>query len=812
MGNRRVQRRPVRGNSNRHTPRELRSAGLWLTRAGAPPVLVLAAALAAYANTFSTPFIYDDKKCIVQNSFAQRFTSPREMLSDLRLGISRPLVLLSVQVNHAWGGLDVRGYHVVNLAIHVLAALTLYGIVRRTLLTGRAMSVDDRTASLLALATALVWVLHPLQTESVTYVIQRAESLMGLFYLLVIYLVLRGATTARSNPRVAWYVLAVVACTAGMLTKEVMITAPLVVALFDRVFLSRSWVEVARLRWPLYVGLFASCVPLMALMSGVWSNPQSEVNAIVRAAPLEYAATQPGVVLHYLRLAFWPHPLCFDYTWPLARTAAAVIVPGTVIVLLVAVVAWALWYRPAAGFLGAALFMILSPTSSVMPIQDAAVEHRMYLPLAPLVALVVVGAYWFMARVMTHFRITRRVAAAVYCGTLGAMVVLLAGATYRRNADYRSDHSIWADTVAKRPNNPRARLNLGNALFSLNRSDEAVDQLLFAIQLKPDAGEAYCELGDVYFSQGRSEAAMQQYAEAIRQRPNLAIAHYNLGGLLAEGGKFSEAEKKFRDALAVDPKLVNAHNELGILFGWQGRFEQAAEAFAAALAVQADYAPARKNLAQVRLRQGRDDDAARCFQRLLALRPGDQGALAGLARILERQSKYAEAAELAQRALLAHPDSAELSYRLAAALAAQGRLREAVLMYRQALSVRPRWPEAASELAWILATSVERELRAGAEAIGLAKAACVQMQTPSAAALDALAAAHAEVGEFQDAVNAAELALASARKNAGAEAVAGASRRLDLYRDGQPCRSHPSDDSSANRFGGALDNQPIKER
>ncbi len=788
-----------------------RDALPWLrrmVRAWLPPALIATVTLAAYASTFSVPFLFDDHKCIVENPFAQRFTSLREALSDVRLGLSRPLVLWSVQLNYAWGRFDVRGYHAVNLAIHILAALTLYGIVRRTLLARRTVTVDETTASLLGLATALIWAVHPLATQGVTYIIQRAESLMGLLYLLVFYLVVRGATSAWAIARGAWYALAVAACSSGMMTKEVMVTAPVVVALFDRVFLSSSWVELARRRWPLYVGLFASWGVLALIMVGVWSNPQSEAITSERMTAARYAATQLGVVVHYLKLAIWPHPLCLDYTWPSARTIGAVLWPGLVIAVLVATVVWAWWRRRAVGFLGAAVFIILSPTSSVLSIQDAAFEHRMYLPLVPLVVLAVVGGYWLLEGAIARFHIEPAAALHVRWGAFSALVVLvgvLAVATYRRNADYTSDLSMWSDVVAKRPMNARARHNLGHALFQEGNLDAAAVQLREAIRLKRDFAQAYNELGAVLEKQGKHDEALEQFAEAIRRMPEMAIAHYNMGCFLAKTGNVTEAEAKFRDALALDPRLAIAHNELGILMARQGRLDEAAAAFRAALAVQANYAPACRNLANVMLAQGRSDEAARLFRQLLVMRPGDSGAVAGLGRILVQQKKLAEATEIFRDALRNHPESAELTYRLAAVLATQGKFRDAAPLYRRALSLRPRWPEAASELAWILATAEETELRSGLEAVALAKDACVQTQFASARALDALAAAHAEAGQLAEAVYVAELALTAARSTAGLEAVAAASRRLELYRQGQPFRDRQPLQHGGARFGEAID-------
>src|SRR5690606_5389959 len=194
-------------------------------------------------------FIFDDESGIVDNESIRDLWSIREVLwpSDTsgRTTDARPLVSLSVAVNYAIGGLDVRGYHIFNLAVHIAATLTLFGLVRQTLLLPRFGSRFTWQATGLAFAVAAIWGLHPLQTESVTYVIQRAESMVGLFYLLTMYCVARSEAAGRSR---RWDTLAVLACLAGMATKEVMATAPLVVGLYLWVFVYPDPRELLRQR------------------------------------------------------------------------------------------------------------------------------------------------------------------------------------------------------------------------------------------------------------------------------------------------------------------------------------------------------------------------------------------------------------------------------------------------------------------------------------------------------------------------------------------------------------------------------------
>ena len=358
---------------------------------------IIAAGVLVYLNSFAGVFIYDDLREIVGNRRIRGFDG---------LWGSRPVVMFTLALNYAVGGLDVRGYHLLNLVVHLLAGLTLFGVVRRVAGLPQFREVSGRRASLFALATALIWVVHPLQTESVTYIIQRAESLMGLFYLLTLYCVVRGATSSRSAP---WYACAVLACALGMGSKPVMITAPIVVLLFDRAFLAGSFADVFRSRWRLYAGLAVTWGVLLgtgivAVMLDV--SPQRPTTAgfgYEGATPLTYLLTQAGVLEHYLKLCFWPRPLCLDYAWPLASTAGAIVGPVLLIGGLFAASVFA-WRRyPWLGFLGLAFFAVLAPTSSIVPFAHASFEHRMYLPLAAIVLIAVVSVHYVLERWYRRF-------------------------------------------------------------------------------------------------------------------------------------------------------------------------------------------------------------------------------------------------------------------------------------------------------------------------------------------------------------------------------------------------------------------------
>ena len=294
------------------------------------PLLVLVSAgLLAFHNSLQGPFVFDDLQSIPANPSIRGLWTALSP-TPYRSVQGRPTANLSLAVNYALSGLQVWDYHAFNMAIHIAASIAMFGVVRRTLLRPSLRDRYGADAPWLAMAVALIWAVHPLQAESVTYIVQRTELLMGLFLLGTLYCLIRGL---ESSHRRAWYAAAVVCCALGMGSKEVMVSAPLIVVLYDRVFLSSSFREMFRQRWGLYVGLAGTWLILAALVA---TTPHRRTGfAFADLTPLDYARTQAGVIVHYLKLAFWPHPLVADHDdWPVVRTTRAALPAGAVVATL----------------------------------------------------------------------------------------------------------------------------------------------------------------------------------------------------------------------------------------------------------------------------------------------------------------------------------------------------------------------------------------------------------------------------------------------------------------------------------------------
>ena len=436
--------------------------------------LLAAVIVAAYASSVRGPFVIDDQASVVQNPDIRSLARLDRVLwprPDSPVA-GRPLVNLSFAVDYAVNGLDVAGYHVTSLAWHLACAWLLFAVVRRTLALPSMPSAIAAEAPTLGLAVALVWGVHPLTTEVVDYLSQRTESMMAFFLLLTLYAAIRSS----ASPGRGWHGLAIVACLAGTVCKETIAVAPLLVALYDRVFLYRSWREAAAARGSLYLGLAASWLVLAGV---VLSGPRAAVSGFASGVPVwTYLLNQAAIIVDYLRLTIWPSGLVVLYGWPRTLSLGDVLPHALGVTALLMVTAVALVRAPKLGYLGAWVFIALAPTSSVVPIAtEVGAERRMYLPLMALVVLAVLGARAAVQGVLGARPRAVRAAGAVI---LALTVAALGALTIRRTAEYASPLTLARTVVERRPTAVAHHL-LGEQLGLAGQMPEAERELRAAI-------------------------------------------------------------------------------------------------------------------------------------------------------------------------------------------------------------------------------------------------------------------------------------------------------------------------------------------
>jgi tetratricopeptide (TPR) repeat protein len=561
-------------------------------------LLIISVGCAVYLNSFQGSFVFDEHHLLVNNPYIRHLWPPWAALFGT-MDVDRPLIGLSNAINYAISGLNPWSYHALNLLIHILAALALFGIVRRTLSTGALAQRFGRNSTLLALAVALIWMVHPLQTQSVTYVVQRCESQMGMFYLLTLYCSIRGFNSRSSK----WYAAAIAACAAGMLSKQIMVTAPLSVLLYDFLFAAGSIGKALRKRWPFYAGLAATWGILVATTMASPVNATAGF-AVQSISPVDYFKSELGVIIHYLRLSIWPSPLCLDYYgWPKAQSLVAIAPSAILLGGLGAATVRALVRRKPMAIAGAWFFLIIGVTSSIMPYYDLVFEHRMYLPLASVVTLAVLGVYHlgerFLGRrsnwIERHPHLPRQTA----LGLVTIVVATLGFVTIRRNVDYHSPIVMWRDVVKKRPDNVRAHNNLGILLDGRGEVENAIAEYREALRIDPGFSEAHSNLGLALAEQGELDEGREQVIEALRLNPLTPGAHLNLARILAGQGEIEGAVQEYSRAVQIKPDFIEAYVEMGSVLENQGRVPEAKEYYSIGLQLRPDWPGLRDHIAEL---------------------------------------------------------------------------------------------------------------------------------------------------------------------------------------------------------------------
>jgi Flp pilus assembly protein TadD len=580
--------------------------------------LLLALGALVYGNTFSVPFVFDDFGAIVDNPLVRDFGLVLDPARRAAAEVDgrpawpafrgRIVAVATGATNFAAHGLAVAGFHAVNLAIHLLNGLLVAALAALVLARARSAPSAGALARWAPWAAAALWLAHPLQTQAVTYLCQRFTSLAALFFLVATLLYARAAGGG-GRFRPAAYLGALVAAALGMLSKQNAFTLLGVLALWELAFESAP----ARRRL-LRLAPFALLTGALFWWSLLGADPSGTgapgVGLGDRVAGLsgsvlgfsrwDYLATQARVIVSYLRLLVLPvgQNLVWDVRVSTSFAEPAVLATGALSVALCCLGAWLVargrhgdgrWLPVGFGLLW--FYVTLSVESSVIPIYDVLVEHRLYLPSVGVV-LATLGAL-----VAIHERHHRLLPARALLGALGVAALALAGATLARNAIWSDPVRLWEDVVAKSPRHAGARRNLGVAYQDAGRAEDAVRETRVAAHLDPADGETFFNLGVLNDHLGRRTDAIAAYETAVRLAP--------------------------RDTRALD--------NLGIGYGRLGRLPEAVAALEASLAISSDNAIAWSNLGILYSMQGRPGDAERAWRAALASDPADPRARAGLA-------------------------------------------------------------------------------------------------------------------------------------------------------------------------------------
>jgi len=690
------------------------------------PVLAVAVlGFAIYSNSFDCSFHYDDYSNIVENGAIRDVSDVGEIWNFLP---RRFVGYLTFALNYRFGGLDVFGYHLVNVLIHIGAAL-LVMYLSRMLLSAPGMRPRElgRHSGAIAFWCGMVFLAHPIQTQAVTYIVQRLASLAALFYLGSLALYVKARL---SEGRTGMLLYAGSACAAllGMFTKENVITLPFAVILVEACFLqsgTKRALDIVRSIkfWVTAIPFLAFLLILPALFSfnlSAFFHPTfSHRQGDPQLTSFVYFISQFRVLVTYIRLLVLPVGQNLDHDIPASDDLFALPTLGS-LVFLTALLAAAVFVFPrnrpvAFGIFW--FFLTLSVESSFKPLNNIMFEHRLYLPMFG-VSLGAVSGVWRLAG-------GRRPVQAVV--VLLLVVGVYSVMTYRRNMVWKDEITLWSDAVKKSPRKARARYNLayayekagrleeakkayaeaielypayvdalhnlGSLLSMEGKYDEAKKYYSRALDIEPGFVKSYLNLGNDYFRRGRYDEAARAYETALAHDPNYVQAHINLGMVCTEKGDYDRAREELEKARVLDGENFEVYFRLGNVAYREGRFEEAAEHYRKSLRLNPGYVPASRNLGNSLYKLGRGEEALRVLEDALEKNPGDAALLKTLGLICSRIGKADRAAVYLERALEIQPDP-ETYCDLGMLFHERGEDAEAVKRFEAALRLAPGYVNA----------------------------------------------------------------------------------------------------------------------
>jgi tetratricopeptide (TPR) repeat protein len=644
---------------------------------------VILAGILCYSNTLHGPFVFDDRPNIADAEGIRLDSISLNKLARLGQTIAktgRPTAQISFALNYYFGGLNTFGYHLTNFSIHLLCAVLVYLFIESTLNLPSLRERYGKYADETALISSLLFVAHPIQTQAVSYIVQRMSSLATLFFLLSLYLYVKARL---GENRKACFIGSAAAALLALGSKQNSITLPFYIILYEYYFLRRKKPDKKTWMYTI-IGLALVTILAGAIYTGFdftgWLNRGYQKRSFT---PAERMLTQLRVVVFYLGLLIAPLPsrLNLAHDFPLSYSLLSPPATFFCLVIILGLVTGSVYLAQKRPLISFALIMFwgnLVLESSFLPL-EMVFEHRLYLPSVGIFLL----AGIFLVKAVEKKQAGTKVALFL------AITTLLGIMTYQRNKVWQDKIALWEDAAAKSPNKPRATYNLGKAYDDLGMSAEAIVQYRRTIKTDTTFKGAHNNLGKIYLRQGKTEQAKAEFFEEKKHHPENAGVYYNLGKAYRKQGLLEKAVVRYKQALEINPRFRNARNNLGNAYLRQGKPKQAVAEYLREIKHHPGNARAYYNLANAYRIQGLLEKAIVQYKRALKANPKLKGPHNNLGNIYLQQGKLEKAAAEFLEGIRHHADNAFACQNLGNVYIRQGRLEEAAVQYRRALDINP---------------------------------------------------------------------------------------------------------------------------
>jgi tetratricopeptide (TPR) repeat protein len=653
-------------------------------------LIIFITGVIAYSNSFDCSFHFDDSN--VFHNIHSSVTADSAKIGDwLRFIPTRPIGMLTFAINYNIHKLDLWGYHLVNLIIHLANAFLVWWLTWLMLSTQVMKdTMISRRKTVVAFLTGVLFVTHPLATQSVTYIVQRFTSLATLFYLLSLVLFVKGKLW-QGDRNIPWFLFggSIICATLGMLTKEIVFTLPFAILLYDYCFLKT-------VPWNLEIkdkSLIISFIMLVIFILLFFINSSVSPVSIFNSIPpnqgytysismKEYFLTQFSVILTYIRLFILPINQNLDYNYPLS-TGFFQLKTFFSFSLLLGILAMGILMFKRYRLISFGIFwffLTMSVESSIIPIsQNVIFEHRTYLPgFGFFLALTGAFFYFFKER---YLKI-----AVIFLLMVAALNTVL---TYQRNKVWKNEYTLWADCLKKSPDKERSNENFGLALFNDGRIEEAVDHYNKAIRITPDYAGVYNNRGAAYTKLGQYQLAFEDFNKAIRLKPDYAEGYYNKGIVYTDLGQYKPAIENFDKAIRLRPNYIDAYNNRGTTYYKLAQYQLAIENYNQTIRLKPDDAGAYYNKGIAYTDIGQYQQTIENFNKAIRLRPNYADAYNNRGIIYFKLGQYQQAIEDCNQAIRLKPNDANGYYNRGIAYGALGQYQREIEDSNQAIRLKP---------------------------------------------------------------------------------------------------------------------------
>ncbi|MBN1291206.1 MAG: tetratricopeptide repeat protein [Candidatus Latescibacteria bacterium] len=644
-------------------------------------LLITALGCIIYSNSFDCSFHFDDTHNIINNEAIRNIY---EIKTIWNFSNTRFITFLTFALNYHFNGLDVSGYHVVNLFIHIATALLVWWAVLQTLSTPVMQNRNiSKSKKIIALWCGLIFVSHPLMTQSVTYIVQRLASLATLFYMASLCLYLKGRLSQQKIPSILFFIGSSTTAALGMLTKEIVFTLPFALFLFEFSFFHEGSIKDIltnnifflysippliltiiipyllsyrfNITWDIFIKSY-----FYPLLSQRYGDPMLSSSI--------YLFTQFRVIVTYIRLLFFPFNQNLDYDFPASSGFWEL---GTVasFAFLVLVIVTAIWLFPRKRIMAVGIFwffLTLTVESSIIPIRNVIFEHRVYLPMFGFILILVSGLYYILGE---NRKITINI-------ILISLIAIYSGLTLKRNMVWKNDITLWKDIVKKSPNKDRSHMNLGEVYFSSGLIEEGLNEFNIGLKLNPKNFKVLNNIGFYYYTKGNYKESISYYDRGLAIEPNSPDLHVNKASALVMTGQHESGLEHFLKAVDINSQYIIKLKAAAGEIAKSGSLPDAEKYYSEVLNRLPDDFETLKNLGKIQLSQKKYQEAVSYFSTALKINPGDTELLTNVGKVLLKMEKANEANPYFSEVVRLQPNDVEAHINLSVCLRAQGNITE----------------------------------------------------------------------------------------------------------------------------------------